>query len=120
MDTNKTLLGFIIPTKPLALSALTVLLVGCVSGCVGGANSAASQYGWSHSMSGDYLFSYDRSGCEQTAGSQAAPEFFSCMKDLGYFLIDPATGAPIAAADSAPADAEKPTAAAVTADSALR
>jgi len=49
-------------------------------------------------MSGDYLFAYDRSTCEQTAGSLAANEFFSCMENLGYFRIDPVSGAPLAAA----------------------
>ena len=46
-------------------------------------------------MSGDYLFAYDRDTCAESAGGLAAPGFFACMTALGYFQIDPQTGAPI-------------------------
>ncbi len=49
-------------------------------------------------MSGDYLFSYDSTGCEREAGNPAAPEFFACMEKLGYFQVDPVSGVPVASA----------------------
>ena len=65
-----------------------------------GCAATDEQYAWSHAMSGDYLFAFDHGQCaDQVAGATAGPEFFTCMQGLGYFLIDPLTGAPVAALD---------------------
>lgn len=60
------------------------------------------EYAWSHLESGEYLFAYDARSCEETAreatGSErakASSHFFTCMQDLGYYLVDPNTGNPM-------------------------
>lgn len=68
---------------------LLMLTMAALGGCAAQPVSVA----WSHAMSGDYLFAYDQSGCAQAAGSEIAPEFYACMEDLGYFQIDPESGA---------------------------
>ncbi|MEQ8858402.1 MAG: hypothetical protein RIC56_07130 [Pseudomonadales bacterium] len=94
--------------KPLGCrnASLLVLAFGTLSACT----SQPSEYAWSHLESGEYLFAFDTQACEvssrntQSAGTirtpsvKASPAFFSCMQKLGYFLVDPATGEPIAPA----------------------
>ena len=75
----------------------TSLSVALLSGCASEGRAAASSYAWSHPMSGEYLFAYDHGQCaDQARGDLDAPLFFSCMQDLGYYQIDPVTGAPVA------------------------
>jgi hypothetical protein len=70
----------------------------------------APEYSWSHSASGEYLFAFDTRECREagvSSGDEAKahqttgpnPVFFSCMQDRGYFLVDPATGEPVAMSD---------------------
>ena len=92
--------------KPSNVFAIVTVGSGLITGCA----VTGDQYAWSHAMSGDYLFAYDQELCaDQSVGDTASPEFFSCMQGLGYFLIDPSTGAPVAAlnADTGAAPAEQ-------------
>jgi len=84
----------------------SIVLAGAaaLSGC---ASQSAPAYSWSHVASGEYLFAFDTRECGEFAGAAMAatpgapptgsPEFFACMRDRGYFLVDPATGRPLAA-----------------------
>ena len=77
------------PVSYIALAIAASLLLG-------GCTTSQVQYGWSHNQSGDYLFAFDSANCEQSTGNTSDLAFFSCMENLGYFRIDPVTGAPIA------------------------
>lgn len=62
------------------------------------------EYAWSHSASGEYLFAFDLRECGEQAqdllvqagapaeAARRSPQFFGCMNERGYFLVDPATG----------------------------
>lgn len=65
------------------------------------------EYGWSHLQSGEYLFAFDTRECGEEAGTDGlapggaatamgSPAFFSCMQARGYYLVDPASGRPLA------------------------
>lgn len=100
----KTLQQTVSPVSAKLVKLVAVLFLGTsfVTGCA----STGDQYAWSHDMSGDYLFAYDQNQCsDQAAGNTSAPEFFGCMESLGYYLIDPATGAPVAALNAGVAEA---------------
>lgn len=66
-----------------------IVFVVLTSAVMNGCAVAGEQYAWSHSSSGDYLFAYDQDQCAVlTAGDTSGPEFFGCMRKLGYFLVD--------------------------------
>jgi len=73
-----------------------VLAVSALAAC----SHQPPEYAWSHSASGEYLFAFDLRECGEHARSAGAPEtsargspqFFGCMTDRGYYLVDPATG----------------------------
>jgi hypothetical protein len=106
--------------RPLLIAALSgVVFAG--SGC---AQQPAPEYAWSHAASGEYLFAFDVDECGAeasrigTAGSSApvvptaSPAFFACMRERGYYLVDAASGRPLAAdARRAPAAVPAPQAA---------
>ena len=81
-----------------AVLAGSAALTGCTS-------QSAPTYSWSHAASGEYLFAFDTRECGEVADASvsvkpgdsptASREFFACMVDRGYFLIDPATGRPL-------------------------
>ena len=98
----KTCHASVIEPQPFARAATAIALAAITS-------TACSQqpvaYGWSHPMSGEYLFAYDKRECNaqtpETANVQSATQgpFFACMRARGYFLVDPMTGRPLASID---------------------
>ena len=74
-----------------AKTALLLLLVGMMGGCV----QQAPVFSWYHPLGGEYLFAYDSNACETDLAEQGvAPgtdlegPFFQCMHERGYFLVD--------------------------------
>lgn len=86
-----------------ALFGAVLAGLAALAGC---SSQPAPTYTWSHAASGEYLFAFDTRECGDVADASvsatpgvpptASPEFFACMVDRGYFLIDPATGRPLA------------------------
>jgi hypothetical protein len=76
--------------------ALTLALAAC--------STQPTEFAWSHSASGEYLFAFDVRECGDHARNELArvhapaetalqsPAFFDCMSGRGYFLVDPSTG----------------------------
>lgn len=103
-----------VPSRKVARAVLIGAVLTGAAVLTGCASQSAATYTWSHAASGEYLFAFDTRECGEVAVSSvsvksgvpptASREFFACMVDRGYFLIDPATGRPLAGglADGAP------------------
>lgn len=82
---------------------LATLVAVALTTAVAGCSHQPPSYSWSHADSGEYLFAFDARECDAQAytGSSAAEEeldkFFDCMQGRGYYLVDPASGEPLAA-----------------------
>jgi hypothetical protein len=101
-----------IPVPALFRVSLRAAALAAGAGAAGCAHQSEPIYAWSHAASGEYLFAFDVRECGESAGTArtliasaampptGSPEFFACMRDRGYFLVDPTTGLPLTA-DSA-------------------
>ncbi|MEM7001966.1 MAG: hypothetical protein AAF529_14350 [Pseudomonadota bacterium] len=71
---------------------LTFLLLTATAGLGACAGQSPTSYSWYHPQGGEYLFDYDKNTCEaQHLEPSRKPgvegPFFSCMLDLGYYLV---------------------------------